>query len=145
MAHPIEVRRVDVSVGHLWATIVHLDTLCFAGSAPPLTSRDGCWWMATRDGNPVGYAGIMQAASTPDGGYLARAGVMPAARGEGLQKRLIRLRLRYAKAQGWRTVVTDTCDNPASANSLIACGARMFNPDSPWGLPRSLYWRFTIR
>ena len=61
------------------------------------------WWLAealVEDAwTPVGYAG---AELTNDGQYmfLSRAGVVPLARGHGLQVRLIRARERWARAHG---------------------------------------------
>jgi L-amino acid N-acyltransferase YncA len=70
--------------------------------------------------------------------------VLPAHRGQGIQKRLIRVRLRQARALGWNWVVTDTHDNPASSNSLIARGFKLFDPSKPWGADKTLYWRLKL-
>ncbi len=35
--------------------------------------------------------------------------------------------------------------NPASANSLIAVGFKMFEPSKPWGLKTALYWKCRIK
>ena len=87
-------------------------------------------------------AGFCALGEEEDGeGYLARAGVLPEFRGQGLQKRLIKVREEFAREHGMPALICDTCDNPASANSLIACGFKMFQPQEPWGLPRSVYWR----
>ncbi len=88
---------------------------------------DDCtWWVAEchQGGSwePVGYAG---AHATNEGRYafLARSGVVPAARGIGLQKRLIRVRTNWAKAHGmdgaWSYVYAG---NIASMRSLLKCG-----------------------
>jgi GNAT superfamily N-acetyltransferase len=70
--------------------------------------------------------------------------VLPEFRGQGLQKRLIRIRLKTAKAIGMNWAVTDTYDNPASGNNMIACGFKLFIPSDPWGVGRTLYWRKRI-
>jgi GNAT superfamily N-acetyltransferase len=76
-----------------------------------------------------------------DTGYLCRAGVLSGYRGHGIQKKLIRARIRQAKALGWNWLVTDTYLNPASSNSLIATGFKLFEPSKPWGATQTLYWR----
>ena len=102
----------------------------------------GYWWTVTDDsGVACGFAGLAPSVRWCDTGYLCRAGVLPSHRGQGLQKQLIRIRIRKAKALGWSWLITDTHENPASANSLIACGFRMFEPSVPWGATGTLYWR----
>ena len=54
---------------------------------------------------------------------FTRAGVMPEARGKGLQKVLIQARLTWCKRRGIKVVKTYTSiDNHASRASLLACG-----------------------
>ena len=107
----------------------------------PLSTDFGWWWVATKDTLPVAFAGLHMSSQWADAAYLCRAGVVSAARGQGLQKRLIQVRERKAKALGLRWLITDTSNNPASANSLIGRGFKMFNPSAPWGLPTASYWR----
>ncbi|MFZ9885412.1 MAG: GNAT family N-acetyltransferase, partial [Ilumatobacteraceae bacterium] len=52
--------------------------------------------------------------------------------------------MKFAKDLGMTQAVTDTTDNVASANALIATGFRLFDPDDPWGLPNTLYWRKSL-
>ena len=106
-----------------------------------LSPKVGWWWIAYCDGRLAGFAAMMQSSKTPEAVYLARAGTLEAFRGRGLQKKLIRERLKFAKDLGMTQAITDTTDNVASANALIATGFRMFEPDDPWGLPNTLYWR----
>jgi GNAT superfamily N-acetyltransferase len=106
-----------------------------------LSPKNGWWWMAYCDGRLAGFAAMLQSSKTPQAAYLARAGTLEAFRGRGLQKKLIRERLKFAKDLGLTQAITDTTDNVASANALIATGFRMFEPDDPWGSPNTLYWR----
>ena len=73
-------------------------------------------------------------------GYLKRAGVRLPHRGQGLQRRFVRVREAQARREGFSALVTDTSDNPSSANNLIACGYRIYRPDEPWGFPHTIYW-----
>lgn len=107
---------------------------------PADTSR-GHWWVAEHNGRPVAFAGVYASSKYAGVGYLCRAGVIKEYRGKGIQKRLIRIRERKARALGWGWLITDTTNNPPSANSLIACGFQTFTPSSPWGADGTIYWR----
>lgn len=104
----------------------------------------GDWWIALNGKEPAGYAGMIPSVRVANAGYLCRAGVLPKFRGHGLQKKLIRLRVAHAKRLGWSVVFSDTIENPASGNSLIACGFRLYYPDKPYGSDGALYWRLRI-
>jgi GNAT superfamily N-acetyltransferase len=106
----------------------------------PADTTKGYWWILYDGVTPVGFAGLHPSSQWGGTGYLARAGVVKDYRGKGLQKRLIRVRERKARALGWSHLVTDTCGNPASANNLIACGYRMYEPRTPWGIETTVYW-----
>ena len=60
--------------------------------------------------------------------YLSRAGVLPAWRGQGLQRRLIALRERLARRQGFVWMISDTTDNVPSSNNLIKAGYKLIAP-----------------
>ena len=101
------------------------------------------WWIAWIDGMPAGFAGVRKLASDEDTWYLSRSGVLYAARGRGIQKRMIKARERHAKAHGGKTMLTYTsCENPASMNSLIKCGYKTYMPPNRWGSmkPHEVYW-----
>lgn len=106
------------------------------------------WWIAfSLSGNDkpveVAFGGMRPSIREPGAGWLCSAGVLPKYRGLGIQKALIRRRIAYARIYGWKKVVTETIhDNAPSANALIACGFRQFNPEAPWGdAKHSVYWR----
>lgn len=71
---------------------------------------------------------------------MVRAGVAPAYQGQGLQKRLIRIRERFARKQGMNWLITSTYANMRSANNLISCGFRIFEPTLEWGAEGTIYW-----
>ncbi len=132
-----------------YAEVVYMDYLTFAASE--LMTGDyieGCrWWFARgphsyppRD--PCAFAG----AKTIDGGgsiYLARAGVVPEARGQGLQRRLIQVRLRWGRSIGATSAITYTlANNLASTNNLIRCGFVRYDPENPWVTTDGVeFWR----
>ena len=106
----------------------------------------GNWYVIyTQDGEAVGFGGIVPSSRWADTMYLCRSGVTRAHQGQGLQKRLIRERIKVAKSLGMNWVITDTNENPASANDLIAMGFKMFEPSEPWGFKTALYWKYRIQ
>lgn len=107
----------------------------------PYFPTNGTYWIGYDSSNPVAFCVVAPSVRWIDTAYLARAGVLPSHRGQGLQKRMISIRERWARRNGYAWVVTDTAENPASANSLISRGYRMFVPSNPWGLDYSVYWR----
>lgn len=119
-----------------------LDHICFGDVYPKKDTETEAWWTArTRTGTPLGFAGAKL--WDPDGCvYLCRAGVIATARGAGLQRRLIRVRLAWARRIGADAAYTYTVSwNHASNNSLIACGFKLWSPGYAWaGREGVLYW-----
>jgi len=138
------VRQVDGAHPGWGKDLLSLQKQCLpADTAYP--TKTGWWFVAiSHNGTSAGFAGMVMSSRWIDCAYLCRAGVLPEFRGQGLQKRFIRARLKKARALGLRWVITDTLDNPPSANSLISCGFKMFTPSDPWGINRTLYWRYRI-
>ena len=101
----------------------------------------GEWWLALDGADPVGFAGLQPSRQWCDAAYLVRCGVLPSHRGRGLQRRLLLAREKHARVSGLRWLVTSTLNNPASANSLIGRGYRMYEPSIPWGARGTIYWR----
>ena len=102
---------------------------------------DGVWWMAYRQKTPVGFSCATPSKQLVDGVYLGRCGVLPAYRGRGIQRQMIRLRVAWAKRHGYNWAVSDTTDNIPSANNLISCGFRLYVPEVQYSFVRTLYWR----
>lgn len=136
----MHIKQVNAKKDEVRSLLLHLQQRCLPYDEPYDT--DFGWWWVVYDGHiPVGFAGLVRSVSWSDTGYLCRAGVVPAYRGRGIQNRLIAVRVRKAKALGWNWLISDTRDNPASSNSLINQGFKLFDPSSPWGYSDALYWR----
>lgn len=137
------IRKVCGAVD--FEVLLELQRACLPADEPYDTTR-GWWWLAyTPDEVPVGFAGLTETWADRRMGYLCRAGVIPAARGAGLQKRMIRARLRCARALGMTSLVTDTAaGNHASANSLIGCGFKIYEPATRWAAAGAIYWRRAV-
>lgn len=104
------------------------------------------WWLVFDGAHPVAFAALAPSAQWLDAGYLARAGVLPEYRGQGLQRRLIRARVARAKKQGWSSVLSDTSkDSVPSSNNLMREGFRVYRPRHPWSFKCQLYWRKSIK
>jgi GNAT superfamily N-acetyltransferase len=120
--------KIVIRASDDWDTIQELDREAFPTS-PKLTDEElssSVWWLAYLDGVPVAYAGIWLIPAKKKA-FLTRAAVAKIAQGQGLQKRLIRVRLRHAKRAGIPRVYTYTqAGNFASMKSLIACGLRPY-------------------
>jgi len=138
------VKKVDIRTPSIQTTLGFLQRKILPEDVPYDTTR-GHWWIAYAEcGKPVGFAGLVRSTKWNDTGYFCRAGVMDGFTGHGLQKRLIKVRLSQAKRLNWNWCITDTTDNPASSNSLIACGFRMYTPANPWSFKNACYWRYKV-
>lgn len=140
----MKINRVDIRQLKNVNRLFTLQGICLP-SDNPYDTNTGFWWTATDASNrDIAFAGLVYSSRWSDCGYLCRAGVVPSSRGQGIQKKLIRVRIRQAKAVEMKWLVTDTHDNPASSNSLISCGFKLFNPSVPWGAKGTLYWRLKL-
>ena len=140
----MKIKRVDIRCPVIQETLALLQKKCLPGDTP-FDTNYGYWWIVYDAHNlPCAFAGLVSSVRWLDTGYLCRAGVLPSHRGQGVQKRLIRARIRQARALGWSWLITDTYQNPASSNSLIATGFKLFEPTKPWGAIQTLYWRLKL-
>jgi GNAT superfamily N-acetyltransferase len=141
---PYKIRLIDHKELKWRLVLKSLQKECLPGDTV-YAPTNGYWHLAFGpDMVPVGFSGLVPSQRWCDCMYLCRAGVLPAHRGQGLQKRLIRARVQVAKEQGMNWLVTDTNDNPASGNSLIACGFKLFEPTVPWAAKGAIYWRMKL-
>ena len=105
--------------------------------------QDAEWWLAAVGGVSVGFGGLKL---TGEGtAFLCLSGVLRKYRGSGIQKRLIRVRERFARRSGCVVVYTYTTrDNAPSANSLISSGFRLYEPQYAWVGRDVLYWQKSL-
>lgn len=138
------VRRVNGKSKRVQNTINRLQHEILPRDEPCDVS-EGHWWIVYTESNkPVGFAGMKQSGQFADCAYFHRAGVLDEHTGNGLQARLIKVRINKAKVMGFNWAVSDTSKNPASANSLINCGFKMYRPSKPWGWDYTCYWRLKL-
>ncbi len=120
--------------------IAGLDKRLFPEDDPPHYEGQH-WFLGTHRGDVACYAGYRL---VDDGktAFLTRAGVSPSYQGQGLQKKLIKARLRHAKEQGATQALTYVIhDNTASLNSLIKVGFSFYEPEEPYEGGPFLYLR----
>lgn len=133
---PVRIRKTtDIE------TIRELDAKLIGPDAATPVLEDHVWWLAYVDGRVAGYAGLRVCKTEGGYGFLARAGVLREHRGQGLQRRLIRVRDREARRLGLRRSITYTSQrNYASANNLISCGYRLYDPQYRFGVKDAMYF-----
>jgi len=102
----------------------------------------GEYWAAYDDGGAlVGFGGLVRSVRYSDVVYMHCAGVAQGARGNGLQRKLIAARVRWAKSHGFSYCTTDTVNyNPISSRNLIRCGFLPYWPRYRWATDQSCYW-----
>ena len=129
---------------HNLGLVARLDAKIFLESAEDeALDPSTLWWVLSVGGKIAGFAGLKAGVEgAVQYGYLAKAGLLPEFRGKGLQKLLISVRDREAKKLSLSMNITYVAYwNLASANNLIACGYRLYDPDWKYGLKRALYFR----
>ena len=73
--------------------------------------------------------------------FLARAGLLDFACGNGLHKRMLIVRERKARKLGLKQIITYTkMDNMRSNHNLQKCGYMIYGPENPYADEDCLYW-----
>ncbi|MET4801531.1 GNAT superfamily N-acetyltransferase [Bradyrhizobium sp. LB11.1] len=136
---------VDASDDDVADTLVDLHRLTFFDAATMPKFDLGAWWLAYEADDAVAFAGVVPSTYARNSGYFSRVGVLQRHWGKGLQFRLMRAVEARGRRIGWDSIVSDTTDNPVSANNFIRAGYRLYEPDVPWAWSHTLYWRRSLR
>ena len=144
------IKEVDADDPHYRDELYDLSDLTFFDPTLRPDLPRGSWWLVypesdwfpkAEQNNPIAFCGLTITHGDCNTGYLKRAGVLKAYRGQGLQRKLITVRERKARKLGLTLMLTDTTDNPPSANSLIRAGYKIFEPAYRWAFKHSIHWR----
>ena len=119
-----------------YETCLALDTVLFPETYHETPEEGNEFWLAwDEDGNPVGFASIRalreesQDPRWSETAILSRVGVLASARQQGLQTRFINCRLRWARKNGFKRVVTYvTWHSVWSARALVKRGFLPYAP-----------------
>ncbi len=139
------IRIVDADDDETAETLGDLHRLTFFDGAAVPKFESGAWWIAYHDDDAIAFAGVVPSTHARNSGYFCRVGVLRRHWGRGLQLRLMRAVEVRARRLGWDSIVSDTTDNPVSANNFIRAGYRLYEPDAPWAWSHTLYWRKWLR
>jgi ribosomal protein S18 acetylase RimI-like enzyme len=125
--------------------ILAIDAQIFRDSGPPSDEELGqsAWWVAVDDsGKPVGYAGIWVKADKK-AAYHTRVGVLPEARGRGLQGRFLRVREAHARKHGCDRAYTyvQIHNHPSSANLCRSGYVPYYTDANRW----YMWWHKALR
>ena len=102
-------------------------------------------WIAYQ-GDEHDAVGFLYAEPMHDGSwYFSRVGVMPSARGCGLQREFMSRLEGWAKRVKVPTLVSTTYLNPHSANNFVREQWMTYLPAFPWGVADTIYWRKDFR
>ncbi len=117
-----------------------LNSFYFPGCQLPKWDRSYVWLVYSNE-EVAGFA-TMRRIEGEKYGYLERVAILRKFRGQGLQKKLIDVRVRYAKVLGWKGVLTYTvADNYPSINSLMHKGFSIYSPEWAWAGRDVLYFK----
>ena len=143
------IREIDVSDTNASKALVSLIYEAFDDGRLVLhykPHKAGWWWIAYDEhGQPAAFAGMLPSRQFHGWGYLTLSGVSPPYRGYGLQRRLLKTRMKKARDLGWTTLCTETIhDNHMSQRNLILTGFMPYRPSKPWGDKHAVYWKRSL-
>ncbi|MCP3367833.1 GNAT family N-acetyltransferase [Bradyrhizobium cajani] len=139
------IRCVDALDDDIAETLADLHQLTFFDAAAVPQFELGAWWLAYCNDEAVAFAGVVPSTYARNSGYFSRVGVLQRHWGRGLQFKLMRAIEARGRRSGWDSIVSDTTDNPVSANNFIRAGYRLYEPELPWAWSHTLYWRKWLR
>lgn len=101
--------------------------------------KNSTYWLVWCNDEPVGFCSVREL--DREILFLSRAGLLHSARGHGLHKRMIQVRIRWAIRQGYGKIITyTTIDNIQSSSNLEKCGLKRYLPDYSYAGKNVLYY-----
>lgn len=124
----------------LYSELKALDFKVFSGCANEFKpNRD--WWVIVSGNKIIAYCGCSFVDNIC---IFVRAWVHIDYRGKGLQKKMIKLRLKSAY-DCYIAITYTTIDNYPSANSLISQGFKLFSPEYAYAGRNMLYFQKELK
>lgn len=136
----VKFKRITEMDEKTKAVILRMQRACLPDDEP-LDPAEGWWWVGYDEDWPIAFCSMKPSQRYKNAVYMSRSGVTYYYRGYGLQKKMLRMRERFARTKDFEWAVSDTTDNPASSNSLISCGYKLYEPKIPYGHETTLYWK----
>jgi len=133
--------------------IQSLSTLLFGSDTSPETPDMGneYWVLWDDEGEPAGFCTVrplLRTSFEPNWEstvILNQAGILPHARGRGLQRRMVRQRLQWARANEFtRAVSYVDLDRIASQRNLVRSGFLPYRPEYLWAGDDVVYFERLI-
>lgn len=102
------------------------------------------WWLAFDDEGLAGFSclTIYDHDDNTKSAFTSLSGVIHRARGQGIQKRMLKRREKFASQRGCYRLIsyTSRC-NIISANNLIKAGYLLYTPEYDWGIENAFYFQ----
>jgi GNAT superfamily N-acetyltransferase len=133
----VRIKKTPVAACRRFLTALH--TLTFPGDVAPRWRKDGAAWLVHDEAKEL-VAFLYAEPLSEDIWYFSRVGVMPAARGQGLQAQLMARLEGWANRQKVQQLISTTYQNPPSANNFVRAQWMTYLPEYPWGAPDTIYW-----
>lgn len=102
------------------------------------------YFLVFSQATPVAFGGYGPSTIERGAAYFWRVGVIPSQRGRGLQARIMEASEEHARQAGFARIVSDTTDNPPSANNFVRRGWLTYTPKKPWSFASAIYWFKTL-
>lgn len=124
-----------------WDLVITLYRKIFPTDEFTLT-QDDILWIVYNGKKPVGFCSLCPLKHELGVAFCSAAGLLWEARGKKLHKRMIRVRTRWAKKNGIKTLITYTVYfNTLSARNLLSNGFELYLPAYKWAGTGMLYFR----
>jgi predicted GNAT family acetyltransferase len=108
--------------------VIILNNLIFPCDPLEVDERSRAWIVKNSKGEPSGFCTMRMLDDKI--AFMDRGGILDEHRGKGIHKKLIKVRERYARSQGYKTVITYVmADNYASLFTLVRQDYKMYTPD----------------
>jgi GNAT superfamily N-acetyltransferase len=121
---------------------IELNNPNFKGCGNEFKENRDWWVIKNTRGRIIAYCGSIY---THGFVIFNRAWVDRKYRGKGIQKSLIKIRLKSAARYGNTAITYTLIDNFPSANSLISCGFKLYAPEYAYAGKNVLYFQKKLR